>query len=362
MRNAAARASCRRFPPHRCRDDHHHHHQAPTGWPTPATSRPPWRGTRTRRVPPRATGASCTSWRGSCSARSRWAGRRGKGRGEGAVPGEGAVGCVGACPPAANYALTIRQAGCEACHLPPALPVALAHISLPAHPSPGPSCASCCSPFAGLLSLQRGGMARQLCALQVGQALRTCERAGGEGRGAGGEVGGAEGFSTCSLGRITFCCAGRRCICGGVGGAGRAAGAVPHSARVQFSSGMHCTALRGLSSASRPRALGMCRCCRRCRYDLSRFCPVNSVAFDHPDPSIFTVLTCPSPMPGGRSGMGYAAPCALWLCLGPGAGEVGRGGGRWGMRGGSAFGPQQWHVHVPPQVVVVLVVVLLPWL
>ena len=29
------------------------------------------------------------------------------------------------------------------------------------------------------------------------------------------------------------------------------------------------------------------------RYDLAKFCPVNAVAFDHPDPSIFTVLTCP---------------------------------------------------------------------
>jgi homogentisate 1,2-dioxygenase len=30
------------------------------------------------------------------------------------------------------------------------------------------------------------------------------------------------------------------------------------------------------------------------KYDLSRFCPMNSVAFDHADPSIFTVLTCQS--------------------------------------------------------------------
>eukprot|EP00270_Netrium_digitus_P015944 TRINITY_DN5642_c0_g1_i1.p1 TRINITY_DN5642_c0_g1~~TRINITY_DN5642_c0_g1_i1.p1 ORF type:complete len:276 (+),score=57.25 TRINITY_DN5642_c0_g1_i1:1-828(+) len=34
------------------------------------------------------------------------------------------------------------------------------------------------------------------------------------------------------------------------------------------------------------------------KYDLSRFCPMNSVSFDHPDPSIFTVLTVPSPRPG----------------------------------------------------------------
>lgn len=34
------------------------------------------------------------------------------------------------------------------------------------------------------------------------------------------------------------------------------------------------------------------------KYDLSNFCPVNAVAFDHPDPSIFTVLTAPSPTAG----------------------------------------------------------------
>lgn len=34
------------------------------------------------------------------------------------------------------------------------------------------------------------------------------------------------------------------------------------------------------------------------RYDLAKFCPVNTVAFDHADPSIFTVLTCPSTTPG----------------------------------------------------------------
>mmetsp|Transcript_50519 Transcript_50519/g.94121 ORF Transcript_50519/g.94121 Transcript_50519/m.94121 type:complete len:356 (-) Transcript_50519:1090-2157(-) len=32
------------------------------------------------------------------------------------------------------------------------------------------------------------------------------------------------------------------------------------------------------------------------RYNLDRFCPMNAVRFDHPDPSIFTVLTCPSPV------------------------------------------------------------------
>jgi homogentisate 1,2-dioxygenase len=33
-------------------------------------------------------------------------------------------------------------------------------------------------------------------------------------------------------------------------------------------------------------------------YDLARFNAINSVSFDHPDPSIFTVLTSPTPVPG----------------------------------------------------------------
>jgi homogentisate 1,2-dioxygenase len=35
-----------------------------------------------------------------------------------------------------------------------------------------------------------------------------------------------------------------------------------------------------------------------CRYDLARFNTINTVSFDHPDPSIFTVLTSPSDVPG----------------------------------------------------------------
>jgi homogentisate 1,2-dioxygenase len=35
-----------------------------------------------------------------------------------------------------------------------------------------------------------------------------------------------------------------------------------------------------------------------CRYDLRRFNTINSVSFDHPDPSIFTVLTSPSEIAG----------------------------------------------------------------
>ncbi|MBO6868445.1 MAG: homogentisate 1,2-dioxygenase [Thalassococcus sp.] len=34
------------------------------------------------------------------------------------------------------------------------------------------------------------------------------------------------------------------------------------------------------------------------KYDLSTYCPVGAVLFDHPDPSIFTVLTAPSGVPG----------------------------------------------------------------
>jgi homogentisate 1,2-dioxygenase len=35
-----------------------------------------------------------------------------------------------------------------------------------------------------------------------------------------------------------------------------------------------------------------------CKYDLGRFNTINTVSFDHPDPSIFTVLTAPSDTPG----------------------------------------------------------------
>jgi homogentisate 1,2-dioxygenase len=34
------------------------------------------------------------------------------------------------------------------------------------------------------------------------------------------------------------------------------------------------------------------------KYDLRRFCPVGALLFDHPDPSIYTVLTAPSETPG----------------------------------------------------------------
>ena len=34
------------------------------------------------------------------------------------------------------------------------------------------------------------------------------------------------------------------------------------------------------------------------KYDLRKFCCMNSVTYDHPDPSIYTVLTCPSDTPG----------------------------------------------------------------
>ena len=34
------------------------------------------------------------------------------------------------------------------------------------------------------------------------------------------------------------------------------------------------------------------------KYDLRTYCPIGSILFDHPDPSIFTVLTAPSGVPG----------------------------------------------------------------
>ena len=38
--------------------------------------------------------------------------------------------------------------------------------------------------------------------------------------------------------------------------------------------------------------------CTACKYDLSNFMAINSVSFDHCDPSIFTVMTSPSGQPG----------------------------------------------------------------
>ena len=35
-----------------------------------------------------------------------------------------------------------------------------------------------------------------------------------------------------------------------------------------------------------------------CKYDTARFNTINTVSYDHPDPSIFTVLTSPTPTPG----------------------------------------------------------------
>ena len=34
------------------------------------------------------------------------------------------------------------------------------------------------------------------------------------------------------------------------------------------------------------------------KYDLKKFCCMNSVTYDHPDPSIYTVLTCQGDEPG----------------------------------------------------------------
>jgi homogentisate 1,2-dioxygenase len=47
------------------------------------------------------------------------------------------------------------------------------------------------------------------------------------------------------------------------------------------------------------------------KYDLGRFCPMNAVSYDHPDPSIFTVLTVPSATPGGRAAQ---LPFSVGVC------------------------------------------------
>jgi homogentisate 1,2-dioxygenase len=49
-----------------------------------------------------------------------------------------------------------------------------------------------------------------------------------------------------------------------------------------------------------------------CRYDLSRFNVINSVSFDHPDPSIFTVLTSPSSV-AGRANADFVIFPPRWM-------------------------------------------------
>jgi len=52
------------------------------------------------------------------------------------------------------------------------------------------------------------------------------------------------------------------------------------------------------------------------KYDLSKFCPMNAVSFDHPDPSIFTVLTAPS-VPGSLAGPAGGPPAADFVIFPP---------------------------------------------
>jgi homogentisate 1,2-dioxygenase len=48
------------------------------------------------------------------------------------------------------------------------------------------------------------------------------------------------------------------------------------------------------------------------KYDMSRFNCINSVSFDHPDPSIYTVLTSPSELPG-TSNFDFAIFPPRWM-------------------------------------------------
>src|SRR5690606_8771551 len=50
-----------------------------------------------------------------------------------------------------------------------------------------------------------------------------------------------------------------------------------------------------------------------CRYDLRRFNTIGSISFDHPDPSIFTVLTSASDTPG-TANMDFVIFPPRWLC------------------------------------------------
>jgi len=49
-----------------------------------------------------------------------------------------------------------------------------------------------------------------------------------------------------------------------------------------------------------------------CRYDLARFNTIGAISFDHPDPSIFTVLTSPSNVPG-RANADFVIFPPRWL-------------------------------------------------
>ncbi len=49
-----------------------------------------------------------------------------------------------------------------------------------------------------------------------------------------------------------------------------------------------------------------------CRYDLARFNTIGTISFDHPDPSIFTVLTSPSNVPG-RANMDFVIFPPRWM-------------------------------------------------
>ncbi|MCW3838084.1 homogentisate 1,2-dioxygenase [Sphingomonas canadensis] len=49
-----------------------------------------------------------------------------------------------------------------------------------------------------------------------------------------------------------------------------------------------------------------------CRYDLARFNTINTVSFDHPDPSIFTVLTSPSTV-AGRANADFVIFPPRWM-------------------------------------------------
>lgn len=52
------------------------------------------------------------------------------------------------------------------------------------------------------------------------------------------------------------------------------------------------------------------------KYDLTKFCPMNAVSFDHPDPSIFTVLTAPAAT-GSLAGSSGGPPAADFVIFPP---------------------------------------------
>ena len=168
-------------------------------------------------------------------------------------------------------------------------------------------------------------------------------------RGSCSLVGGGRGVSRCAVRGRAGSCAGRRRgatseACRGCAQAGALHASSPHRA------GRSCSSRAASQSFSPFNVVAWHGNYAPYKYDLSKFCPVNAggvgvvpgrrapggalvvplsdcwprvlpvcaVSFDHPDPSIFTVLTCPSAIPGDVAAPPSRAACTpsrtRWRC------------------------------------------------